>query len=75
VSPGPSSLPSLRPTFGVSLQDLFDRDQSAVPSVVTQCINAVDHFGLDTTGIYRQSGTQSQVQRLISQFNHNPSCR
>ncbi|KAK0936113.1 Rho GTPase-activating protein [Friedmanniomyces endolithicus] len=46
---------------------------SAVPSVVTQCINAVDHFGLDTTGIYRQSGTQSQVQRLISQFNHNPS--
>ncbi|KAK1052890.1 Rho GTPase-activating protein [Friedmanniomyces endolithicus] len=73
VSPGPSSLPSLRPTFGVSLQDLFDRDQSAVPSVVTQCINAVDHFGLDTTGIYRQSGTQSQVQRLISQFNHNPS--
>ncbi|KAK5736462.1 Rho GTPase-activating protein [Elasticomyces elasticus] len=73
MSPAPANLPPLRPTFGVSLQDLFDRDQSAVPLVVIQCILAVDHFGLETTGIYRQSGTQSHVTRLISQFNHNPS--
>ncbi|KAK3074894.1 Rho GTPase-activating protein [Teratosphaeriaceae sp. CCFEE 6253] len=73
ASPAAANLPPLRPTFGVSLQDLFDRDQSAVPMVVIQCILAVDHFGLETTGIYRQSGTQSHVARLIGQFNHNPN--
>ncbi|EMC98143.1 hypothetical protein BAUCODRAFT_32140 [Baudoinia panamericana UAMH 10762] len=72
--PAPTNnLPALRPTFGVSLQSLFDRDASAVPLVVIQCILAVDHFGLETTGIYRQSGTTSQIQSLISRFNHNPS--
>ena len=44
-----------------------------MPLVVIQCILAIDHFGLETTGIYRQSGTQSHVTRLIAQFNHNAS--
>ncbi|KAK3670682.1 Rho GTPase-activating protein [Recurvomyces mirabilis] len=73
MSPAGANLPRLRPTFGISLQELFDRDQSAVPLVVIQCILAVDHFGIETTGIYRQSGTSSHVQRLIGQFDHNPN--
>ncbi|KAK5114234.1 hypothetical protein LTR85_010299 [Meristemomyces frigidus] len=68
-----ASLPPLRPVFGVSLDDLFARDQSAVPMVVIQCILAVDHFGLEVEGIYRLSGTASHVNRLREQFNHNPS--
>lgn len=75
ISPAGANLPRLRPTFGISLQELFDRDQSAVPLVVIQCILAVDHFGLETTGIYRQSGTASHIQRLVSQFDHNPSSK
>ncbi|KAK5114632.1 hypothetical protein LTR62_002205 [Meristemomyces frigidus] len=73
MSPAGTNLPRLRPSFGVTLQELFDRDQSAIPLVVIQCILAVDHFGIETTGIYRQSGTSSHVQRLIGQFDHNPS--
>ena len=57
--------------FGVSLEDLFDRDQAAVPLVVIQCILAVDTFGLDVEGIYRLSGTSSHIQRLKSSFDHN----
>lgn len=73
ISPAANNLPPLRPTFGVSLNDLFARDQTAVPLLVIQCILAIDHFGLETTGIYRQSGTASHVNRLINQFNHNPT--
>jgi len=39
--------------FGVNLDTLFKRDQSPVPLVVYQCIQAVDLFGLDIEGIYR----------------------
>lgn len=51
------------PVFGVSLEELFARDQTAVPMVVSQCIMAVDHFGLEVEGIYRMSGTSSHVSR------------
>lgn len=61
----------LRPVFGVSLEELFARDQSAVPMVVIQCILAVDTFGLDVEGIYRLSGTASHINQLKSQFDHN----
>ena len=47
------SIPPPQPVFGVSLNDLFMRDQVAVPTVVTQCILAIDTFGLDVEGIYR----------------------
>nr|POF05481.1 rho gtpase-activating protein rgd1 [Quercus suber] len=58
-----------RPVFGVSLQDLFNRDQTAVPIVIEQCILAVDHFGLEVEGIYRVSGNQSHVSALREAFN------
>jgi hypothetical protein len=58
-----------RPVFGLSLNELFLRDQSPVPLVVYQCIQAVDVFGLDHEGIYRIPGNQAHVQELRSQFN------
>lgn len=65
------NLPPLRPVFGVSLEELFQRDQTAVPMVVIQSILAVDTFGLDVEGIYRLSGTASHITQLKSQFDHN----
>lgn len=63
-----------RPVFGVSLDELFSRDQSAVPMVVYQCMQAVDLFGLDVEGIYRMSGTASHVNTLRDAFNqHAPN--
>lgn len=79
AGPGPMSpsqqqrLPPLRPVFGVSLEDLFHRDQTAVPLLVVQCILAIDHFGLEVEGIYRLSGTSSCVNKLREKFNHDPN--
>lgn len=64
------NLPPLKPVFGLSLEDLFERDGSAVPMVVCQCIQAVDLFGLEVEGIYRLSGTASQVSKIKSLFDN-----
>jgi Rho GTPase-activating protein RGD1 len=71
MSPTQPNLPPLRPVFGVSLEELFTRDQNAVPIVVMQCILAVDTFGLDVEGIYRLSGNVNHINSLKSQFDHN----
>ncbi|TLD05630.1 RHO GTPase-activating protein RGD1-like [Venturia nashicola] len=71
VPPTKSSRTPPRPVFGVSLEELFSRDQSAVPMVVYQCMQAVDLFGLEVEGIYRMSGTASHVNTLRDAFNHN----
>jgi len=57
----------------MSLSDLFLRDQSPVPLVVYQCIQAVDLFGLDNEGIYRISGNSTQTTQLKSRFDHDSS--
>ena len=68
-----AELPPLRPVFGVSLEDLFKRDGSAVPMVVSQCLQAVDLFGLDMEGIYRLSGNAAHVAKLRSVFDNGIS--
>ena len=65
-----TSLPALRPVFGVSLDDLLKRDGSAVPLVVYQCIQAVDLFGLEVEGIYRLSGSSIHVSKLKGVFDN-----
>ncbi|MCJ1367703.1 hypothetical protein MMC16_006837 [Acarospora aff. strigata] len=68
-----ADLPPLRPVFGISLDELFLRDGSAVPMVVYQCIQAVDLFGLEVEGIYRLSGTSSHVTRIRAMFDNDAS--
>ena len=65
-----TSLPALRPVFGLSLEDLLKRDGSAIPLVVYQCIQAVDLYGLEVEGIYRLSGSSAHVSKLRSIFNN-----
>lgn len=65
--------PPVRPVFGVTLEELFQRDAQAVPMVVYQCMQAVDLFGLDVEGIYRLSGTASHVQALKAMFDNDAS--
>ncbi len=66
---GPS-LPPLKPVFGLSLEQLFERDGAAVPMVVYQCIQAVDLFGLEVEGIYRLSGTSSHITKIKAMFDN-----
>ena len=65
-----TDLPPLRPVFGVSLDDLSQRDGSAIPLVIYQCLQAVDLFGLDIEGIYRLSGSAVHVAKLRMMFDH-----
>ncbi|KAM0135699.1 hypothetical protein ACHAQE_000274 [Botrytis cinerea] len=70
-TPGNSThLAPLKPVFGLSLEELFDRDGSAVPMIVYQCIQAVDLFGLEVEGIYRLSGTASHIMKIKAMFDN-----
>lgn len=60
-------------TFGMSLDDLFNRDKTPVPLLVIQCIQAVDHFGLSSEGIYRVSGNQTHIHQLKHSFDTDAS--
>ena len=68
--PNAANPPPYNRVFGTSLEELFRRDDSAVPLVVYQCIQAVDLFGLDVQGIYRQSGNANHVNHLKALFDH-----
>ncbi|KAF7960524.1 hypothetical protein EAE96_000204 [Botrytis aclada] len=79
---GPGSAPTpgnnthlapLKPVFGLSLEELFERDGSAVPMIVYQCIQAVDLFGLEVEGIYRLSGTASHIMKIKAMFDNDAS--
>jgi len=56
--------------FGVSLDHLLDRDGSAVPIIVYQCILAVDLYGLNVEGIYRIPGTKPHLVRIKNIFDN-----
>jgi hypothetical protein len=58
-----------KPVFGLDLDMLFERDGTAVPLIVYQCIVAVDLFGIDSKDIYRHSGTQSNVNKMRDMFD------
>ncbi|KAI1910774.1 Rho GTPase-activating protein [Ophidiomyces ophidiicola] len=66
-------LPPLNPVFGVSLEDLFRRDGTAIPMIVYQCIQAVELFGLNLEGIYRLSGNTLHIQRMKALFDNDSS--
>jgi hypothetical protein len=64
------NLPPLRPVFGVSLEDLYARDGTAVPMIVYQCLQAIELFGLDVEGIYRLSGSANHINHMKSLFDN-----
>lgn len=65
-----NNLPPVRPVFGLTLEDLFRRDGTAVPVIVYQCIQAVEMFGLDMEGIYRQSGSANHINHMKALFDN-----
>lgn len=66
-SKGPQQV--TRPMFGIHLSQLMHRDQTPIPIVVYQCLQAVDAYGLDHLGIYRESGNLNKVAQLKNQFD------
>ncbi|KAK6522104.1 hypothetical protein TWF281_002671 [Arthrobotrys megalospora] len=70
----PASTPKpVKPVFGVPLEVLLRRDGNAVPIVVIQCMTAVELFGLNVEGIYRQAGATSHIQKIKEIFDNDPT--
>ncbi|CAI7669056.1 unnamed protein product [Penicillium bialowiezense] len=68
-----ANLPPLKPVFGLSLNDLYARDGTAVPFIVYQCFQAVELFGLNMEGIYRLSGSASHISHMKAVFDNDSS--
>ncbi|KAK9781576.1 hypothetical protein SCAR479_01447 [Seiridium cardinale] len=68
---GPAAPSTGRPkqVFGITLNNLYERDGTAVSMVVHQCIQAVDLYGLALEGIYRLSGSATHIQKLKNMFD------
>ncbi|CAG7958692.1 unnamed protein product [Penicillium salamii] len=68
-----ANLPPLKPVFGISLNDLYARDGTAVPFIVYQCFQAVELFGLSMEGIYRLSGSATHISHMKAVFDNDSS--
>lgn len=66
-------LPPVNPVFGISLNELYVRDGTAVPLIVYQCFQAIELFGLEMEGIYRLSGSATHISRMKALFD-NGTC-
>ncbi|KAI9374666.1 hypothetical protein BJX61DRAFT_532213 [Aspergillus egyptiacus] len=69
----PLNLPPLKPVFGVSLDELYARDGTAVPMIVYQCFQGVELFGLDVEGIYRIPGSANHISQMKALFDNDSS--
>ncbi|TPX51277.1 hypothetical protein SeLEV6574_g00405 [Synchytrium endobioticum] len=61
----PTSLESSnKPVFGQEIDELTARDGGQVPIIVEKCIQIIERHGMRTVGLYRQSGSMSEIQSL-----------
>ncbi|XP_064460687.1 active breakpoint cluster region-related protein-like [Ornithodoros turicata] len=67
-------VPSCKPigTFGMKVQQVCKKEKSRVPFVITCCVREVERRGINEVGIYRVSGSTSDVQRLKRTFENDP---
>ncbi|KAG7243436.1 hypothetical protein INR49_011893 [Caranx melampygus] len=74
-SPHPLKLPSSTaqhpPIFCVPIETVAQQEGVLVPHVVRCCVEEVERRGMDEVGIYRISGTSSEISTLKAAFNSN----
>ncbi|KAI8329762.1 Rho GTPase activation protein [Chlamydoabsidia padenii] len=71
MSPVAHQILNPNPVFGIDLATLMKRDGHQVPLVVQKCTEAVERHGIKCMGIYRESGTGTQIQKLKADFNRD----
>lgn len=54
--------------YGTDLTARCDAENRVVPAIVTRCISEVESRGMDVEGIYRKSGSFSQVKAIQAGF-------
>uniref|UniRef100_A0A336KRS3 CSON014887 protein n=1 Tax=Culicoides sonorensis TaxID=179676 RepID=A0A336KRS3_CULSO len=74
--PGELSLrrvPTTKPgsLFGSKLQNVLKRERREIPFIITSCIREVERRGICEVGIYRVSGSTSDLLKLKKSFETN----
>lgn len=54
------------------MQQVCKKEKSAVPFVITTCVREVERRGINEVGLYRVSGSASDLQRLKRTFENDP---
>ncbi|XP_041634817.1 active breakpoint cluster region-related protein isoform X1 [Cheilinus undulatus] len=67
----PSSTAQTHPVFCVPIETVAQQEGVLVPHVVRCCVEEVERRGMDEVGIYRISGTTSDINTLKAAFNSN----
>lgn len=72
-TPGEVSLrrvPTSKPgaLFGSKMQQVLKREKRDVPFIISACIREVERRGLSEVGVYRVSGSASDLARLKKSF-------
>lgn len=62
----------LCPTFGMDITQVCKKEKTTVPLLIQLCVNEVERRGMREVGIYRMSGTSTDIQRLKKAFETNP---
>lgn len=62
----------LCPTFGLDITQVCKKEKTNVPLLVQLCVNEVERRGMREVGIYRMSGTSTDIQKLKKAFETNP---
>ncbi|KAG8181370.1 hypothetical protein JTE90_008841 [Oedothorax gibbosus] len=57
--------------FGVKIHQVCKKEKSPIPFIVISCIREVEKRGIHEIGIYRVSGSATDVQRLKKSFETN----
>ncbi|XP_028998885.1 active breakpoint cluster region-related protein [Betta splendens] len=67
----PGSTAQRQLVFGVPIETVAQQQGVLVPHVVRCCVEEVERRGMDEVGIYRISGTTSEIGMLKAAFNSN----
>ncbi|XP_022667001.1 active breakpoint cluster region-related protein-like isoform X2 [Varroa destructor] len=59
-------------TFGLKIEQVCKKEKSPVPFLINCCVREVEKRGINEVGIYRLSGSTSDVQRLRRVFENDP---
>ncbi|XP_038588586.1 active breakpoint cluster region-related protein isoform X2 [Micropterus salmoides] len=67
----PRSVVQQQPVFCVPIKTVAQQEGVLVPHVVRCCVEEVERRGMEEVGIYRISGTTSDINTLKTAFNSN----
>lgn len=60
--------------FIVPLNDICERESSSIPRIITNCIQFISKNGKDQQGIFRLSGSTSEIKEYTDLLDEGSSC-